>query len=288
MDEDVKKEENEEFLQKNKDDRRKMLEAILFATGRFCELDELLKFVTCKDKRELKKILHELQKEYEERNGAIKIIELDNEFKMVVHDNYLEVIRNVLSNMEISKAVLETLAIIAWKKSIIQSDVIKIRGNSAYEHIKELEDLDFITSVKEGVSKRLSLTQKFYDYFNLGGEDLTNKMRREEQERLKILEEEVKRKEEDERKIKEEDEKKRIAQRQEIIDKKKIEMGLSEGQKTLTESVSEKKIENFELKKESENEENQPSQEEEKKETDNNNQIKGEEKKENDAFSQMQ
>lgn len=250
MDEEIYIDENAVTETKNEDysEKKRMLEAILFATGRFCELDELIKYVPCKDKRELKKILHELQKEYEERAGSIKIIELDNEFKMVVKDNYLEIIRNVLSNMEIAKAVLETLAIIAWKKSIIQSDVIKIRGNSAYEHIKELEDMDFITSVKEGVSKRLSLTQKFYEYFNLGGEDLTNKMRREEQERLRILEEEVKKKEEEEKKIKENEIQKKILERQSIIEKKKADMGISDGQKTLHESVTDKKIEHFENK----------------------------------------
>lgn len=241
---------NDEVIDNNGDflDKKKKIEAILFATGRFCELDELVKFVSCKDKRELKKILHEIQKEYDDRRSPIRIIEQDDEFKMVIRDQYLEIIRNVLSNMEISKAVLETLAIIAWKKTILQSDVIKIRGNSAYEHIRELEDLDFITSIKEGVSRKLTLTQKFYDYFNLGGEDMTNKMRREEQERLKMLEEEVKKKEEEERRIREEERQKKILERQSEIEKKKIALGIADKQKTIVQSVNDKKIEQFEQK----------------------------------------
>ncbi|MFA6089012.1 MAG: SMC-Scp complex subunit ScpB [Candidatus Woesearchaeota archaeon] len=230
------------------DDRNKIkrLEAILFATGRFCEVDELIKYVSVKDRRELKKLLHTLQDEYNKREGAVKIIEVDNEFKMVVKDEYLEDIRKALSNMEISKAVLETLAVIAWKKSIIQSDVIKVRGNAAYEHIKELEDTNFVTSVKEGLSKKLTLTEKFYEYFNLGGEDLTNKMRREEQERLRILEEEIKKKDEEERKLKEEDKLKKIADRRGEIEKKKIALGIVDGQKKVNESVADKIIANYE------------------------------------------
>lgn len=213
------------------------LEAILFATGRFCEPDELIKHVNVKDKRELKKILKELQKEYEDRHSALKIIDQDGEYKMVVRDEHLEDIREILSNMELSKAVLETLAVIAWKKTIMQSDVIKVRGNSAYEHIRELEDLGFLTRIKEGVSKKITLTEKFYEYFNLGGEDLTNKMRREQQERLRILEEEVKRRKEEEDRIKEEEKQLKLQERQEIIEQKKQEMGISDGQTTLVEVV---------------------------------------------------
>jgi segregation and condensation protein B len=237
-------------LQKEFNEKKKKVESILFATGRFCELDELIKFVLVKDKRELRKILHEIQEEYDKRNSPIRIIEQDDEFKMVIRDQYLEIIRNVLSNMEISKAVLETLAIIAWKKTILQADVIKIRGNSAYEHIRELEDMDFITSIKEGVSRKLTLTQKFYDYFNLGGEDMTNKMRREEQERLSILEEEVKKKEEEERRVKEEERQKKILGRQSEIEKKKIALGIADKQKTIAQTVVDKKIEQYEQKAE--------------------------------------
>jgi len=220
---------NEELPLLSGQEAKQKLEAILFATGRFCEVEELLKYVKVKDKKELRKLLLELQKTYDERECALKIIEQDDEFKMVVRDLYLNDIRTVLSNMEISKAVLETLAIIAWKKSIIQSDVIKIRGNSAYE----LEELGFVTAIKEGVSKKLTLTEKFYDYFNLGGEELTNKMRREQQDKLRVLEEEMKKKEEEQRKIFEEEQRLKYEERKEHIEEKKKTLGISDGQQTL-------------------------------------------------------
>ena len=71
-----------------------------------------------------------------------------------------------MPDTEMTKSVMETLAVIAWKQPIIQADVIKIRTNKAYEHIKELVGMGFVTSEKFGRTKKLKLTQKFLDYFD--------------------------------------------------------------------------------------------------------------------------
>jgi segregation and condensation protein B len=68
---------------------------------------------------------------------------------------------------EFSKAEQETLAIIAFKHPIKQSVIIKIRGNKAYDHIKKFMELGLIKKKKMGHTYDLSLTESFYDYFNV-------------------------------------------------------------------------------------------------------------------------
>jgi chromosome segregation and condensation protein ScpB len=68
---------------------------------------------------------------------------------------------------DISKAEQETLAIVAYKQPIKQSVIIKIRGNKAYEHLDKFEKLNLIKRKKDGHTNILTLSDEFYDYFNV-------------------------------------------------------------------------------------------------------------------------
>ena len=82
----------------------------------------------------------------------------------------------MLSDSELDKPTQETLAIIAYKNPIFQSEVINIRGNKAYDHIKALKELDFINSEKSGRTRLLKITPKFFDYFDVVEDQLKAKL----------------------------------------------------------------------------------------------------------------
>ena len=52
-----------------------------------------------------------------------------------------------------------------------QSDVIRIRSNKAYDHIKELLKEGLVEAKKDGSTWKLSPTKKFYDYFDLSEDE---------------------------------------------------------------------------------------------------------------------
>ena len=56
----------------------------------------------------------------------------------------------------------------------MQSDIIKIRSNKAYEHIKELEEMQFLEKVRKGRTYQIKLTKKFFEYFDLPEDDVKN------------------------------------------------------------------------------------------------------------------
>ena len=72
-------------------------------------------------------------------------------------------------------SVLRTLAVIAIKKKLLQSDLILMRGSSAYDHIKELIEKKFIIKrkQKDGRSYWLSLSDKFFQTFAVSNEFLS-------------------------------------------------------------------------------------------------------------------
>jgi len=64
---------------------------------------------------------------------------------------------------------------IAYKQPVEQSMIIKLRGNSAYDHIKQLKDQSFVTSEKSGRTRVLKLSKTFYSYFDVNKEEIQSK-----------------------------------------------------------------------------------------------------------------
>jgi segregation and condensation protein B len=147
-------------------DTKKQVEAILFSCGRKIEPEEIAGLAGVAPSV-VRKALQELVQEYDARDSSLMLVEEGGAYKMTVREAYLGVVRKISPYMEFSKSIMETLAVVAWKQPILQSDVIRIRTNKAYDHIAELERLGFLAKEKHGRSFLLKLSQKFYDYFDL-------------------------------------------------------------------------------------------------------------------------
>ena len=145
----------------------KILEAILFVSGRFLDMKEL---ISLSDLNPLiiRDLLEKLQEKYDGTGSAIQIIEKAGAWKMDVRQDFSFIINRLATgSSEFSKAEQATLAIIAFKQPIKQSVLIKIRGNKAYEHIKKFSDIGLIKKKKTGRTYELNLKDEFYDYFNI-------------------------------------------------------------------------------------------------------------------------
>lgn len=149
------------------DDLAKKIEAILFSVGKKIEMAEIGKLVRVNDFKLLRRELQKIQHEYDQRNSPMMLVEEGTGWKLTVRERYLPLVRKIVADTELPKTVMETLAVIAWKYPILQSEVIGIRTNKAYDHIKELEKMGFLTKSKEGRTYRIKLSQKFFDYFDL-------------------------------------------------------------------------------------------------------------------------
>ncbi len=148
-------------------DIKKEVEAILFAAGRAVSMDEFQSLLGLKNPGLVKEAIKDLILDYREAERPLLIVEEDDGWKLTVKEGFLSLVQKVNPHTELSKTILETLAVIAWKQPALQSDVIKVRTNKAYEHISELERLGFIAKERNGRSFLVKVTQKFLDYFDL-------------------------------------------------------------------------------------------------------------------------
>lgn len=150
---------------------KKKLEAILFASGRRLSLDELARLARIRNRELMKESLEELKSEYDKKQGSLEIEVVEEggqEFwKLTVRTSLIPVIQRIVTKTELTKSVVETLAYIAYKYPIKQSDLVKVRSNKCYDHLRELENAGYITRQKHGRTKLIKLTDKFFDYFDL-------------------------------------------------------------------------------------------------------------------------
>lgn len=155
---------------REKEDLKK-LEAVFFISGRFLTMQELISLSDL-NPIIIRELIEKLKEKFNSDDFAIEIVEKKGEdselWKMDVKQEYNEIVNRLATgSSEFSSAEKETLAIIAYKQPIKQSVIIKIRGNKAYEHIKKFLDLRLLKKKKIGHTNELSLTDEFYDYFNV-------------------------------------------------------------------------------------------------------------------------
>lgn len=97
-------------------------------------------------------------------------------FELHIKDEFVSKVAHLAPTADFSRGALQSLSLIAYRAPMKQSEAVKIRGNRAYEHLKELEERGFINRQPKGHTKIITLTRKFVEYFGLGNlEELKEK-----------------------------------------------------------------------------------------------------------------
>src|SRR3989344_3221082 len=192
-----------------KTEEHRKIEAVLFAVGREMTAEEVCRLCQIEESK-ADSLLVELHASYEHDSGSALTLQHKGKFwKFTVKDNYLPLVTTLVNHTDLDKSVMETLAVIAWRYPIIQSDLVKIRHNKAYDHLKMLEEREFVSKEKYGRTYRIKLTPKFFDYFDLPSQDAKEAFKKvippDIQEEIKQTEREIELKE---KAIEEEDKKK--------------------------------------------------------------------------------
>jgi len=156
-------------------DLKNTIESLLFSSGKKITLEELSKLTRERDFEAIRKALAELKHELESKEGSITLEQEGDSWKLGVKEKYLSYVKKIVSQTELRKGVLETLGVVSYKSPVMQSEIIKVRTNKAYDHLNELEESGFITRERKGRSKLIKLTQKFFDYFDISPAKLKEK-----------------------------------------------------------------------------------------------------------------
>ncbi|NCN86524.1 SMC-Scp complex subunit ScpB [archaeon] len=166
---DISRKTLDEIDNSKEKENMRLVESILFISARFLSIQELITYSNL-NSIQILEALKKIREKYLKDDSALELIERNNLWKMDVKPEYTYVVNKLATgSAEFTKAEQETLAIIAYKQPIKQSVIIKIRGNKAYDHIHRFLQLNLIKSKKEGHTNVLTLSDEFYDYFNISG-----------------------------------------------------------------------------------------------------------------------
>ncbi|CAN5431852.1 hypothetical protein BH10CYA1_BH10CYA1_36970 [soil metagenome] len=163
------------------------VEAILFLTDKPMRAQAIARIVN-EDVQVVRQAILDLIHDYEERASGLEIAD-DNGYIIQVKDEYASIIDEFVP-MEMPVSLIRTLSAIAIKQPVMQSEIIKIRGAGAYDHIKELMIRELVIKKEEGRSPTLSTTKKFQEYFRLShdAKSLRTELRKEDKIAAKQLE----------------------------------------------------------------------------------------------------
>jgi segregation and condensation protein B len=143
------------------------IEAILYLKGKPLTLADLAESAGCsRDDIEVATI--ELMADYAHRDSALEVVETPAGYTLQLRGTFQALIDKLVPP-EIGTGALRTLAAIAIKGSIAQSDLVELRGSGAYQHVQELVELGFVRKRRQSGNRSslLQVTDKFHRTYEL-------------------------------------------------------------------------------------------------------------------------
>lgn len=143
------------------------IEAILYLKANALTVAEIAEYAGC-DRAAAEIGLMELMEDYARRGSALEIVETTDGYCLQLREAYTALAQKMLP-ADLGVGALRTLAAIALKGPIIQTELVDLRGSNAYQHVQELVELGFIRKRRQtdGRSYWLQVTDKFHQYFQL-------------------------------------------------------------------------------------------------------------------------
>jgi segregation and condensation protein B len=157
----------------NKDYYYSIIESLLFVSGDPMTLVNIASIIECNVNFTMG-LLKNMMEAYEESNRGIRLININDAYQLVTkpqNSDYIQKILKTNVRQSLSRASLETLAIVAYKQPITRVDIDEIRGVKSESAIAKLLEKGLIKeSGRLEVAGRPILyttTDEFLRQFNL-------------------------------------------------------------------------------------------------------------------------
>jgi segregation and condensation protein B len=150
--------------------QQQLCEAALYVSGRPLDLKTIGSVIGARSEEKIRSMARAIAERYAKIDSPIQVLELpDGRFVMQLRPEFVKNVRKLSNRPLLTPGPLRTLSFIALRQPISQSHVVRVRGKLAYQHVKQLKEMDLISYDKDklGRSRVLRTTITFADYFNL-------------------------------------------------------------------------------------------------------------------------
>ncbi|WMJ81879.1 SMC-Scp complex subunit ScpB [Clostridium sp. MB40-C1] len=150
-----------------------IIESLLFVSGEPLAYKEIASIINCSETY-TKDLLEQFREKYELEDRGLTLININDEYMFVTkseNSDYIQKLLKTNSRQGLSKAALETLAIVVYRQPITRIEIDEIRGVKSDKAIQTLSEKNLI---KEAGRKKVpgrpimyATTDEFLKHFGL-------------------------------------------------------------------------------------------------------------------------
>ena len=141
-----------------------ILEAIVFGAGKSMSVSELSELVD-KPSIEVEDALNSLRSTIKRRKeGALQLTEVSGRWILEVKTGLSSFLPESF-RADIPQRLLPAAALIAYHQPMSQAQLVDMLGQRAYDHVRELSNRGLIDRRRDGLTRRLTTTRRFAEYF---------------------------------------------------------------------------------------------------------------------------
>ena len=120
-----------------------LIEAALFSAAHPIAIDDLARLQPDAGREEVEGAVQELRRHYEQDGHAVEVVEVAEGFQIVTRPAFADAIAEahvVRRPRKLSRAALETLAVIAYRQPVSRAEIEEIRGVSVEGVLRSLQE----------------------------------------------------------------------------------------------------------------------------------------------------
>lgn len=147
---------------------KRLVESVLFSTSDPVSISQI-KNATGLTSQMIKKTIEELIQDYNitrKNDTSMEVIKAGDKFTMQVKKQYADQ-SFMVAKPDIDSNLLKTLTLIAFHQPLKQSNLRRMIGVKAYDHVDDLASLKLVHSKKHGATEILTTTKFFPEYFGI-------------------------------------------------------------------------------------------------------------------------
>lgn len=153
------------------DDKKARLEAALYLSEDPIDREQIADILDLGSMGYVDMLIEEFREALESESRGLELIESEAGYELKVKKPHLDHVSHLAPHQDLNEGQLRTLSLIAYNSPVEQAELVEIRGNRAYQHVKELVNRGFVSKEKDGRTAILEVTDHFLDYFDLESVD---------------------------------------------------------------------------------------------------------------------
>ena len=142
------------------------VEAVLFASGKPLSVRELTAALGRDDYRPVQQAVRTLEQTYAHRQSALEVRKVGDRYALQLQERFVPAVHSV-TPVEMAPRTLKALTLIAYHQPILQSHLVRMIGDVAYEEVQHLRGIGLVRTEPKGSTLELTTTRRFAEYFGL-------------------------------------------------------------------------------------------------------------------------